>query len=109
MEARIITDRQQWNDFVSTSKGCTITQSYEWGELGPHLGASTMHVGVMDDEGKLCAAMMVLVVRAPMIRRVYFYAPRGPVIDDPDSPALTVLLNFLQAESPKTGAFRLHV
>lgn len=109
MEARIITDRQQWNDFVSTSKGCTITQSYEWGELGPHLGASTMHVGVVDDEGKLCAAVMVLVVRAPIIRRTYFYAPRGPVIDDPDSPALTVLLNFLKAEARNQGAFMLKI
>ncbi|MEO7021601.1 MAG: peptidoglycan bridge formation glycyltransferase FemA/FemB family protein [Ktedonobacteraceae bacterium] len=109
MEARIITDRQQWNDFVSTAKGCTITQSYEWGELGPHLGAQPMRVGVLDDAGKLCAAMLVLIVRAPLIRRAYFYAPRGPVIDDPLSPALTVLLNFLKAEARKQGAFMLKV
>ncbi|MGH2509105.1 MAG: lipid II:glycine glycyltransferase FemX, partial [Ktedonobacteraceae bacterium] len=109
MEARIITDRQQWNDFVSTAKGCTITQSYEWGQLGSHLSAATMHVGVVDDAGQLCAAMLVLVSRAPLIRRNYFYAPRGPVIDDPLSPALTVLLNFLKAEARKQGVFMLKV
>src|SRR5712692_4539380 len=39
MQARIITDRQQWNDFVAASPCCNITQSYEWGDLAPHLGA----------------------------------------------------------------------
>src|SRR5215469_7209046 len=99
MEAQIITDCQQWNDFVSTSECCNITQSYEWGELGPHLGAQTMRVGVIGDDDKLCAAMLVLITRAPIIHRAYFYAPRGPVIDDPSSPALTVLLNFIKTEA----------
>src|ERR1700687_1342554 len=101
MEARIITDRQQWNDFVAASPCCNITQSYEWSELAPHLGAEPLRVGVLDDEGHLCAAMLVLISRALMIRQVYFYAPRGPVIDDPDAPAMTVLLNFVRAEARK--------
>src|SRR5437868_4875039 len=109
MEARIITDRQQWNNFVAASQCCNITQSYEWGELAPHLGAEAMRVGVVDDAGKLCAAMHVLIARAPVLRRTYFYAPRGPVIDDPDSPAMTVLLNFVKAEAQKRGAFVLKV
>ena len=54
MEARIITDGQQWNDFVAASECCNITQSYEWGELGPFLGVQTMRAGVIDDDGKLC-------------------------------------------------------
>ncbi len=109
MEARIITDCQQWNDFVSTSELCNITQSYEWGELGPHLGAQIIRAGVLDDNGKLCAAILVLITRAPIIRRTYFYAPRGPVIDDPSSPALAVLLNFIKAEAHRRGAFMLKV
>ena len=109
MQARIITDCQQWNDFVSASECCNITQSYEWAELGPHLGAQTLRVGVVDDEGRLCAAMVVLVTRAPIIHRTYFYAPRGPVIDDPSSPALDVLLNFVKAEARKQGAFMLKI
>lgn len=109
MEARIITDCKQWNDFVSNSELCNITQSYEWGELGPHLGAQTMRAGVIDENGKLCAAMLVLITRAPIMRRTYFYAPRGPVIDDPSSPALAVLLNFVKTEAHKRGAFMLKI
>lgn len=109
MEARIITDGQQWNDFVSASTYGTITQSYEWGELGPYLGAQTMRVGVIDDDGKLCAAMLILITRAPIIHRTYFYAPRGPVLADPASPALGVLLNFVRAEARRQGAFMLKI
>jgi peptidoglycan pentaglycine glycine transferase (the first glycine) len=109
MEARIITDCQQWNDFVEQSVCCNITQSYEWGELAPHLGAEAMRVGVVDDEGRLCAAMLVLISPVPVLRRPYFYAPRGPVIDNPDSPAMTVLLNYVRAEAHKRGAFMLKV
>lgn len=109
MEARIITDCQQWNDFVAASECCNITQSYEWGELAPHMEAEAMRVGVVDDEGKLCAAMLVLISCAPVVRKTYFYAPRGPIIDDPDSAAMTVLLDFVKGEARKRGAFMLKV
>lgn len=109
MEARIITDCQQWNDFVSSSEYCNITQSYEWGELGPYLAASTLRAGVLDDAGKLCAAMLIIITRAPIIRRPYFYAPRGPIVDDPSSPALTILLDFVRSEARKQGAFMLKI
>lgn len=110
MEARIITDRQQWDEFVASSICCNITQSYEWGELAHHLGAQeALRIGVLDDTGRLCAAMLVLVSRAPVLNRTYFYAPRGPVIDDPTSPAMTVLLNFVKAKARTYGAFMLKV
>lgn len=110
MEARSITDRQLWDDFVAASPCCNITQSYEWGELAHHLGAlEALRIGVIDDAGKLCAAMLILVSRAPVLNRIYFYAPRGPIIDNPESPALTVLLNYVKAEARKHNAFMLKV
>ncbi len=109
MEARIITDCQQWNDFVAASECCNITQSYEWGELTPDLGGEALRIGVVDDQGNLCAAMLTLISPIPILRRMYFYAPRGPVTDEPDSPAMTVLLNFVKAEARKRGAFMLKI
>ena len=109
MEARIITDRQQWDDFVASSPCCNITQSYEWGQLLPYLGDASLHVGVVDDRGNLCAAMLVQVMSAPILNRPYFYAPRGPIIDDPASPALTILLNFVKAQARKYHAFMLKI
>src|SRR5436305_1114007 len=111
MKACIITEHQLWNDFIASSSCCNITQSYEWGELAPYLEAQALRVGVIDDSGtgKLCAAMLILVSRAPVLNRTYFYAPRGPVIADPASPAMTVLLNFVKAEARRRHAFMLKV
>jgi peptidoglycan pentaglycine glycine transferase (the first glycine) len=109
MEAQIITDCQQWNDFVEASEGCNITQSYEWGELAPHLGGEALRVGVVDEQERLCAVMLLIMIPIPFLRRIYFYAPRGPIIDDPAAPAMDVLLNFVKAEARKRGAFMLKV
>jgi peptidoglycan pentaglycine glycine transferase (the first glycine) len=109
MQARIITDRQQWNDYVAASVCCNITQSFEWAELAPHLGAEALRIGVVDDNGQLCAAMLLLITRAPVLRRNYFYAARGPIINDPDSPAMDILLSYILAEAHKRGAFMLKI
>jgi peptidoglycan pentaglycine glycine transferase (the first glycine) len=109
MKACIISDRRQWNEFVATSVCCNITQSYEWGQLAPHLGAEALYAGVVDDAGRLCAVMLVLIARLPLLGQTYFYAPRGPVIEDPFSPALALLLDFVRAEARTRGAFMLKV
>jgi peptidoglycan pentaglycine glycine transferase (the first glycine) len=110
MEALIITDRQQWDDFVASSVCCNITQSFEWGQLSSYLNATeAIRAGVIDYTGKLCAVMQVQVMPAPILKRPYFYAPRGPIIDDPSSPAMTVLLNFVKAEARKRGVFMLKI
>lgn len=107
MEARFITDRQQWNDFVAKSPYGNITQSYEWGELSKDVGSQAFRIGVVDEQDNLCAAMLVLVIKMPMLRSSFFYAPRGPILDDPNSPAMSVLLNFVKSEARKHGAFML--
>lgn len=107
MEARFITDKQQWNDFVAKSPYGNITQTFEWGELSKNVGSHFFRVGVVDDQNNLCAVMLVLVVKAPILHNSFFYVPRGPIVDDPRSPAFSVLLNFVKSEARKMGAFML--
>src|SRR5215472_1689646 len=109
MEAQIITDRQLWNDFVEKSIHCNLTQTYEWGEVMQELHSGALHIGVTDEEGHLHAVMLVLISQLPLLRIPYFYAPRGPVIDDPTSPAMTVLLNFVKVEARKRGVCMLKI
>ena len=109
MEARLISDRQRWNDFVARSASCPITQSYEWGELARSIGAQALRVGVVDNGGALCAAMLVFITQVPVLHRTFLYAPRGPIINDPDSPAMTALLDFVRVQAHRHGAFLLKV
>jgi peptidoglycan pentaglycine glycine transferase (the first glycine) len=109
MKARIITDRKLWNNFVEKSLHCNLTQTYEWGELMHELRSEALHIGVVDEEGQLCAVMLLLILKLPLLRIPYFYAPRGPVIDDPASPAMTILLDFVKAEAYKRRACMLKI
>lgn len=107
METKFIEDRQLWNDFMASSPYSNISQSHEWGELGSFLNQDPLRFGVLDDQGQLVAAVLIFVTTAPVIHQPYFYAPRGPVVADPDSPALSILLNFVRTEARKRGAFML--
>ncbi|GCE08896.1 lipid II:glycine glycyltransferase FemX [Dictyobacter aurantiacus] len=109
MKAKIITDRQQWNDFIASSGGCNITQTYEWGELLATNNRQALPIGVINAEGKLCAAILILIARISLLPFSYFYAPRGPVIDDPTGPAMDILLACVEAEARKHHAFMLKI
>ena len=108
MQVEIIRDRDQWNAFVEAQPTGNITQTYEWGELGGHLGGETLRLGALEG-GVLHGAMLVIVERAPLLRRPYLYVPRGPVIEVPSSPALQALCVYAEQEAHRRGAFMLKV
>lgn len=108
MQVQVVDDREQWNRFVESSPVGYITQTYEWGELGDHLGEEIIRLGALED-GVLRAAMVIVVGRMPPLGWRYLYVPRGPVVDDPDSPALAALLAEARRLARRLGAFMLKV
>ncbi|WP_172632065.1 lipid II:glycine glycyltransferase FemX [Dictyobacter arantiisoli] len=109
MKAQIITDRQLWNTFIANSEGCNVTQTYEWGELMSSRAGEMLPIGVLNDEGELCAAMLIIISKAALLKATYFYAPRGPIIDNPETPAMDILLAFAKDEARKRHAFMLKI
>ncbi len=107
MEARIIEDRLLWNRFVAASPQCHITQTYEWPEHADASarGDASPRVGVIDEHGRLVAAMLLVRSKAQGVRAPFFYAPRGPICADPSSPALPLLVAAAKREARKRGAF----
>lgn len=108
MQVQVINDREQWNHFVEAAATGYITQTYEWGELGDHLGEQLVRLGALED-GELRAVMIVLVAKMAPLGRRYLYVPRGPVVDDPDAPALAALLAEARRLARRLGAFMLKV
>ncbi len=108
MHVEIINDRDQWNAFVEACPTGNITQTWEWAELGQHLGSAALRLGALEN-GALVGAMLVIVERAPLLRRPYLYAPRGPVVADPTSPALAALVTAAREHAAKSGAFMVKV
>ncbi|HEX9068877.1 MAG TPA: peptidoglycan bridge formation glycyltransferase FemA/FemB family protein [Ktedonobacterales bacterium] len=105
---KTIADRDRWNRFVESQETGNITQTYEWGELGHASGGRVLRLGASVN-GELRAALLAVVERAPLLRRSYLYVPRGPVCDDPNSPALAALLAHTAKEARKLGAFMVKV
>ena len=108
MRVESITDPEQWNRFVEASPTGNITQTYEWGELRDALGGDVLRLGALEN-GALHGAMLVVVGRAPVLRRPYLYVPRGPVVNDVNDPALAALCAEAGRQGRKRGAFMLKV
>ncbi len=110
MEARLIADRRQWNAFVAASPTGHLCQTYEWAEHGEDVTARgrALHVGAVEGN-QLLGAMLLLRHQQRGIPQALFYAPRGPVVDSPDSPALGVLLRGAARFARRAGGFVLRM
>src|SRR5262249_47433708 len=108
MQVEIITDRERWNRFVEACPTANITQTFEWAEWGDHLGTAPVRLGAVE-HGELVGAMLLIAEQAPLLRRPYLYAPRGPVVSDPSSAALGALVAAAGRAARKHGAFMLKV
>jgi lipid II:glycine glycyltransferase (peptidoglycan interpeptide bridge formation enzyme) len=105
-----ITDREQWNTFVSRQKNVHLMQSYEWGELNQYLGARVYRLGALEDN-QLVGIMQLHVVTIPLpvVRLNYLYCIRGPILEDPDAPTLAALVKHAQGIARKEHAVVLRL
>ena len=85
-------------------------QSYEWGELNQCLGARVYHLGALDDN-QLVGIMQLHVVAIPLpvVHLNYLYCIRGPILEDPDAPALAALVHHAQGIARKEHAVVLRL
>ena len=60
-----ITDKAQWNGFLTGQPRGHLLQSYEWGEVNQYLGGHIYRLGAMEN-GQLSGAMMLTVSPVPV-------------------------------------------
>jgi lipid II:glycine glycyltransferase (peptidoglycan interpeptide bridge formation enzyme) len=88
-----MTDRQQWNAFLTSQPRGHFLQSFEWGDLNKYLGGQIYRLGALED-GRLTGVMLLRVepVPIPGLKLKWLYCSRGPTVERPDSPALPALI-----------------
>jgi peptidoglycan pentaglycine glycine transferase (the first glycine) len=97
MEVRIITDRVQWNGFLTQKRDGHLLQSYEWGELSSSLGNGVVRLGAFERE-KLVGTMMFTIADVPrpnlfaIPRLKWLYCCRGPNLQQKSKQVLNALL-----------------
>ncbi len=111
-----ITDREQWDSFLTSQPRGHLLQSYEWGELNKYLGGRIYRLGALDhgDNGRMVGAMMLTVAQVPLpsslpVRFEWLYCTRGPTVEQPDSPALAALIERAHAIARKEHAVVLRL
>jgi lipid II:glycine glycyltransferase (peptidoglycan interpeptide bridge formation enzyme) len=109
MEAKLIEDRRQWNEFVAAARTGHLCQTWEWADHSEEgARAGSLRVGVLDG-GRLVATVLLTRSKAAGLRAPFFYAPRGPVCDDPASPALPLLIHAAAREARKRGGVFIRI
>ena len=94
-----ITDRTQWNGFLTSQPRGHVLQSYEWGEMNKYLGGRIYRLGALEN-GRMIGAMLLTVspipIPVPGLHFNWLYCSRGPTVEHPDSPALAALIGIVQ-------------
>src|SRR2546425_3197791 len=109
-----ITDRQQWNGFLTSQPRGHLLQSYAWGELSQYLRARIYRLAALEN-GRMLGAMQLIVSSVPMpvplpgLHFDWLYCPRGPTVEQPDSPALAALIENAHAIARKEHAVVLRL
>jgi peptidoglycan pentaglycine glycine transferase (the first glycine) len=96
-----ITDREQWNNFLTSQPRGHLHQSYEWGELNKYQGRPIYRLGALE-QGRIVGSMLLAVSPVPIALPIpkllpyWLYCLRGPTVEQPDSPALAALINHAE-------------
>ena len=97
IDVQEITDREQWNRFLTSQRHGHVLQSYEWGELNRYLGRRIYRLGALED-GRMAGSMLLTFSPVPLplpmskLLPGWLYCLRGPTTEHPDSPALAALI-----------------
>lgn len=79
-------------------------QSVAWGQFNEkQRGRKAHYVGMQDDSGSLVAAALLLECKPPLFP-LYYYAPRGYVIDFFDKPLVAAFTKEIRAFAKERGA-----
>lgn len=99
-------EREQFNAFMARSPKGHILQSWEWGDIKATTGWTPLRL-IVEDDGRIVAAISILKRGLPGINKAIFYAPRGPVLDLTDETVFNYLLAAVRQLARKHQAIFL--
>jgi lipid II:glycine glycyltransferase (peptidoglycan interpeptide bridge formation enzyme) len=102
--------KEDWNRFVAGNKYGDLLQAWEWGQLKCAGGDwSPLCLAALDPSGNIEAGILILKRNLPGIG-CFYYAPRGPVVSDWDSPEpLKALIESIRQRAKSDGAAFLKI
>jgi len=77
MNIKEITNKAQWENFVSQNREATFLHSWNWGEFNKNMGEKIWRIGVFN-ENELKAVTLIIKVKAK--RGSFLFVPQGPIL-----------------------------
>jgi len=110
LQARLIneSERDYYNNFITSIPKGHILQSYEWGEIKAKTGWKPLRL-LIEENGKPIAAISVLKRIIPGLKKAIFYAPRGPVFDIENKEVFDFLLIEVEKLAKEHNAIFLKI
>lgn len=98
---------EEYEEFVKNHPKGHFAQSLKWAELKKEWKHEI--VTVRDENGKIQAAMLLLIRKIPVFKNTIIYSPRGPVCDVHDEKLLSELIKKAEEVVKKNKGFLLQL
>jgi peptidoglycan pentaglycine glycine transferase (the first glycine) len=113
LASHTVTDREAWNQRITSSHGGHLLQSWDWGELKGLQGWRVERIAWDDSQGRPAAAVQILSRRMAIpvlgITLTVRYAPRGPCLDWSDAASVALVLHELKRRARDNGVVLVKV
>lgn len=103
IQIKEVTDKKEWEDFVSKNKQHTFLQSWNWGGFQQAIGFKIWRLGVFQEDFLIGAA---LIIKIKARRGTFLFCPHGPLVKIPDFQAMVDYLKNL-AKEERCGFIRM--
>jgi len=100
MNIKEITNKLQWENFVSRNSEATFLHSWDWGEFNKNTGEKIWRIGIFNGD-ELQAVALIIKVKAK--RGSFLFVPQGPIISRKLKAESKKLLNELFMFLKKLG------
>lgn len=92
VQIKEITDKKEWEEFVSHAKHHTFLQSWNWSEFQKSMGFKVWRLGVFQEDFLIGAA---LIIKIKAKRGTFLFCPHGPLVKILDFQAVVDYLKVL--------------
>jgi lipid II:glycine glycyltransferase (peptidoglycan interpeptide bridge formation enzyme) len=103
MQVQQASDRDQWNNALTSLPAHHVLQSWEWGQFKSRWGWSPRYM-LFESDGHVRAAALILYRALPRTGLRIAYVPKGPALDYADAATVDVVLCELEADARRMRA-----
>lgn len=94
MECRIVTDKKQWDDFITNTQPYHLfVQAWNYGAFNKAMGDQVFPIGIFEGEQMIGCC---LTIKVHARRGTFFYCPFGPFLDWNQESLFETFIQYLQ-------------